>query len=257
MVQTLHFSATSSGGWGPAQGGTRPCGNALLDQLPAPDRADLLGGGQVCTFTARQSILEPFQPIDAAYFPVCGAISLVSSTEDGATVRVASVGREGMVGLPAFLGARFSPNIRAMAEMPCQAIRVATSQFLARARVPGTLHEVMQRYANTLIAHVALETACIRRHSVLERCSSFLLMTHDRVGMERFPLTQEFLAELLGTRRASVVTAARTLLTSGVIEYRRGSMRVLDRPALEGFSCGCHRAIGAATNPDSWHLERL
>lgn len=257
MAQTPHFSATSSAGPALAQGCLRPYGNALLDRLPAPDRMDLLSGGQICAFTTRQSILEPFQPIDATYFPLCGAVSLVSSTEDGATVRVASVGREGMVGLPAFLGARFSPNIRAVAEMPCQAIRVPTSQFVARARVPGALHEVMQRYANTLIAHVALETACVRRHSVLERCSSFLLMTHDRAGMERFPLTQEFLAELLGTRRASVVTAARTLLTGGVIEYRRGSMRVLDRPALEGFSCGCHRAIGAATNPDSWHLDRL
>jgi CRP-like cAMP-binding protein len=107
----------------------------------------------------------------------------------------------------------------------------------------GALFPLMLRYAQALQEQTAQSVACNRHHAIEERCARWLLMTHDRVGADQFPLTQEFLAFMLGVRRASVTVAAGMLQQAGLIRYSRGRIAVLDRAGLEAASCECYRVV--------------
>lgn len=218
-------------------------GNALLDRLPDWERRDLLLVAERAALQPRQVIFEPCQLIDRAWFPLSGVISLVAGTADGAGVAVASVGREGMVGLPIFLGEAASPNLTAVVQVPGAALTIGAVELRRRSRPPAGLHVLLQRYAHRLLTQAAQEAACNRRHTVVQRCACLLLQTEDRVGAPDFSLTQDHMAHLLGTRRASVVGAARHLQEAGAIRYRRGRLHIADRRALEGLSCGCYEVI--------------
>lgn len=224
-------------------------GNGILDSLPDAERIALDPFMRRASVTTRQVVFEAGQAIDTVYFPVSGAISLVTVT-DGSQVTVASVGREGVAGLPVFLGEPSSVNVRAVAQMPGAGICIPARPFRHAARTPGTLQDLLAHAASAFITQVAQEVACNRRHSALERCSRWLLITADRCGSSQFPLTQQFLAELLGTRRASVVAVARTLQEAGVIRYGRGHIRVADRAGLERFACPCYPVICRALGTD-------
>jgi CRP-like cAMP-binding protein len=200
-------------------------------------------------FETRQVVFEPHQAIDMVYFPVSGVISLVTITPDGSAVSVASVGAEGMAGLPVFFGETRTANLRAVAQMPGSALMLPAAQFRHCVQAPGRLRELIGRYANALLTQAAQEVACNRRHSVRERASCWLLVTADRARSLEFPMTQEFLAELLGTRRASVVTGMQALQRQGVIRYRRGRIRIVDRAGLEGCACDCYAVIRSSLLP--------
>ncbi|HEU5004038.1 MAG TPA: Crp/Fnr family transcriptional regulator [Actinomycetota bacterium] len=220
-----------------------PTGNDLLDRLPSWEQRDLLLVAEQVALAPRQVIFEPCQLIDRAWFPLAGVISLVARTSDGAGVAVASVGREGMVGLPIVLGEASSPNLTAAVQVPGTALTVGALELRRRSRPPAGLHMLLQAYAHTLLTRTAQEAACNRRHTVLQRCACLLLQTEDRVGAPDFPLTQDQIAHLLGTRRASVVGAARTLQEAGAIRYRRGRLHVADRRTLARLSCDCYEVI--------------
>src|SRR5204863_5318248 len=123
------------------------------------------------------------------------------------------------------------------------ALRMSADEFAREISKPKAFRDLVQHYTQAFFAQVSQQVACNGLHSVQERCARWLLLTHDRVGADEFPLTQEFLAQMLGVRRASVTVAAGALQRAGFIRFRRGRLTVLDREGLEGSSCECYRVI--------------
>ena len=197
-----------------------------------------------CALGRRQVLVESNEPIRHVYFPVSGVTSLVIGTVNGATLEVAMVGDEGMVGLPLLFGAERTP-ISAVVQVPGEALRMGAPAFRAEVETYGGLVRHLHLFAEALLFQVAQSTACTHHHSVGQRCARWLLTAHDRVGQDEFALTQEALAQMLGGRRASVSTAASRLQDMGLIRYRRGSVGIVDRQALEQASCECYRIVRA------------
>jgi CRP-like cAMP-binding protein len=162
--------------------------------------------------------------------------------EDDIAVEVAMIGFEGMAGLPAFLGTAASPH-RCFCQVPGQALQLQTltlRRFLAGG---GALHDMLHRYTQAVMAFLAQNIACSRLHSAEERTARWLAQTHDRVGSDSFQITQDFLAQMLGVRRATVSVSARTLQRAGLIPYSRGRVTVLDREGLHSAACKCYHTI--------------
>lgn len=216
--------------------------NRLLAMLPADQRDRLLRAGEEVKMEVRDVLYEPNEPIAFVHFPIDGVASLLTVMDDGGIVEVATVGNEGMVGLPVFLGAGSIPG-RAVAQVPGAAIRIPSTAFQEELGRNGTLRDSLQRYTQALFTLISQSAACNRLHPIDERCARWLLMTHDRVGGDQFQLTQEFLSQMVGVRRASVTVAAGALQKAGLIEYRRGIIRVEDRKGLEAASCECYGVI--------------
>jgi CRP-like cAMP-binding protein len=141
-----------------------------------------------------------------------------------------------------FLGARSIPG-EAFCQVAGRALRVPAEALIREASTRGPLHDLLQRYTQALFNQVAQTAACNRAHSIDERCARWLLITHDQVGADRFPLTQQFLAMMLGVRRAGVNAAAGILQRAGFVRYRRGVITVTDRPGLESAACACYRIV--------------
>ncbi len=161
---------------------------------------------------------------------------------DGAMVEVGTIGREGMTGLPVLHGAESSP-LFTFAQIPGDHARLPVAAF-REAVAPGTaLHGLLQRFAQAYYVLTAQGAGCNRLHPAEERCARWLLLTHDRVGADTFPLSHEFLGYMLGVRRASVSVAMGILQRVGLISYHRGVVTVLDRPGLEEAACECYAII--------------
>lgn len=221
-------------------------GNRLLDALPVSDRHRLGGRLDVDQAEMRQSLFAPGQPIENVYFPTRAVVSILTAMDDGTGVEIATIGNEGMVGVPLFLGASVMPAREySQVQVPGELLRMGAGAFLEEIEAGGALRSVIQRYVQGFFSQISQQVACNGLHSVEERCSRWLLLTHDRVGSDEFPLTQEFLSQMLGVRRASVTVAAGILQRAGFIRYRRGKMTVIDREGLEGSSCECYGIIKA------------
>jgi CRP-like cAMP-binding protein len=163
----------------------------------------------------------------------------VISLGDGRVVEAATIGNEGMVGIPALLGLDFT-TATATAQVPGDSLRIPTPSFMKAMSRGGPLDLILRRYIAFSLRSAYQAVACNALHSVEERMSRWLLTTQDRVGKSEFLLTQEFLAQMLGVRRQSVQVVAGTLQTAGLITYRRGQVRVMDREGLEAASCECY-----------------
>jgi CRP-like cAMP-binding protein len=219
-----------------------PTGNRLLAALPGPDYERLLPELEIVACGVKQVVHEPDGPIAAVYFPITSVFSLLTVMGDGTAIEYATVGKEGMVGLPVFLGAQTTPS-RVFSQVPGAAARMTAETFRQAARRSDPFQQVLLRYTQALLNQVAQTAACNRIHSLAERCSRWLLMTHERVGRDEFLLTQEFLGDMLGVRRQSVNAVANLLQQAGLIRYRRGQMTVLDRQGLEAAACECNSVI--------------
>ena len=189
-------------------------------------------------------LIEANEPIPHVHFPLSGVISLVIATVNGATVEVAIVGNEGVVGSPVLFGSGTAP-IGAMVQVPGEALRIGAQAFQDQLDLQGSLVRRLHLHAEALFFQAAQSVTCMRHHSVGQRCARWLLTAHDRVGGDEFPLTQDALSQMLGVRRASVSAAAGKLQTNGLIRYRRGLMTIVDRAGLERVSCECYRIIRA------------
>jgi CRP-like cAMP-binding protein len=192
-------------------------------------------------------IYELGQPIDYLYFPLGSMISLVTQMEDGKIVEVGLVGSDGMSGISAFLGQKTSPD-RAFIQIPNGAARVKVEVIRTEFDRAEGVQKLLLRYAYVLMRQVSQTAACNASHTAEERLSRWLLMCRDRVQSDDLKLTQEFLAEMLGTRRATVNAAAVTLQSAGFINYNRGHIRIIDNAGLASFSCECYEALRKATN---------
>ena len=211
--------------------------------LEARERERLLAATTPVSLESKQTLLSPGGRIDAVYFPENAVVSLLQIMEGGATVEVANIGNEGIVGLPVFLGVdSLGARECYQVEVPGQARAMDVATFVkAAGREP--FRRLVERSIQAQFTQVAQRMACVALHSIPERCSRWLLLTHDRVGDREFPLTQEFLAQMLGVRRASVSVAAGALQTAGLISYSRGRVTILDREGLENAACECYRII--------------
>ncbi len=226
-----------------------PLRNRLLSALPAEDLALVRAQLEMVPMRQRDALYEPEEPIRYVYFPETIVASLVSTLEDGATVEVGTAGCEGMVGLPLFL-AQDTSSVRAFVQVPGMTGRIEAGTFTRLAAAPGALHQMLLRYTQAFLTQVAQTAACNATHLVEERCARWLLMTHDRVEGDEFSLTHEFLAFMLGVRRAGVTVAMGALQEAGLVRYGRGWIGIVDRPGLERASCECYRVVAA-------HFTRL
>jgi CRP-like cAMP-binding protein len=194
--------------------------------------------------TVKTVLFDPGQVITSVYFPLDGVVSLVTPLADGNIVEVATIGNEGMVGVPLVAGGSLA--VRAISQVGGRTLCMDASTFIAELeRLPG-FRKLIQRYVQALFGQISQAAACNRLHSNEERLSRWLLMSHDRVGVDSFPITHEFLGQMLGSRRATVTLSAGLLQAAGLIRYHRGRVTIVDRAGLEGVSCECYGIIKAA-----------
>ena len=218
-----------------------PQGNRLLARLPPEEYRRLLPRLRPVPLALKHVLYEANGPIAHVFFPVHGVVSLVIM-DNSCTLEVGIIGNEGMVGTPVFLGSDRSPT-RAIAQIPGEALRMEAKVFQKEMRRGGLLHGLVQRYTQTMINQISQSIVCNHRHSVEKRMCRWLLMSHDRVGAGEFPLTHEFLAQMLGVCRPTVTAVAGTLQKAGLINYHRGRITIIDRKGLEAASCECYEVV--------------
>jgi CRP-like cAMP-binding protein len=189
----------------------------------------------------RHSVWRPNQPIEAVYFPIDAVVSVLAVAEGG-VVEVGTIGEEGVVGLPVFLGAGTSPGT-AFCQVPGRAQRLAVKVFLREARRDGALRRRLELYTQGFMVQVSQSTVCNRLHSSDQRLARWLLTVADRVGRESFPLTHEFMAQMLGVRRATVTVTAGLLQRASLITYSRGMVTIRNHRGLEHAACECYRIV--------------
>ena len=187
-------------------------------------------------------LCEADEPLRRVYFPEAGAVSLVSVFEDGTTAEMATVGREGVVGIGVLLGGQHAFG-RHVVPVPGSALAVEASRFQSALRENRALRAACETYAQAFLVHLLQNVACNAIHRVEQRCARWLLMCDDQAEGDTFELTQEYLAEMLGVRRSTVTVVAGTLQREGLIHYRRGAITVLDRRGLETTACECYQVV--------------
>ena len=187
-------------------------------------------------------LCQPDQPITHVYVPNRGTVSLVSTFEDGGSVEVSMVGNEGMFGVCVFLGSISTPLL-AQVQLPGDGLRMRADVLKKEFRKGGQLQDILLRYTQAFITQIAQTAACNRAHPIEGRLVRWLLMCQDRSSSKDLNLTQEFIATMLGVRRAGVTEAAGQLQDAGLIEYRRGHITILDRERLEAASCECYPVV--------------
>ena len=221
-----------------------PPANHLLAALPPDDYQRLAPALDVIPLKLKEFLHKAGEPINEVYFPGGGFVSVVTVLEDGKMVEVATIGREGMLGASAALNGDPSPAATMVQAETDTCYRMAIGDFRSEMNRQGPFHHLVARYAQALVGFIMQSTACNAVHSVEQRLARWLLMAHDRVGKDEFPLTQEFVAMMLGASRPTVTVVAGTLQKAGLITYHRGHVTIVDREKLESASCECY---GAAT----------
>jgi CRP-like cAMP-binding protein len=219
--------------------GSRELENMILVALPPAEHSYLHPFLEFTTLKFGDVLWEPSQPIESAYFPSNGVVSFVAVMRDGASVEVAMTGREGFVGTPLILGARDVP-VRAVVQIEGEGFRIESD--LLRQILPRTplLEQMLRRYAHAHAMQVAQVGACNRLHQVSERLARWLAMSNQRTESELLPVTQEFLAQMLGCRRSSVTAALGSLQSAGAIRCARGHVGIVNRKILERRACECY-----------------
>lgn len=194
------------------------------------------------TLPLRLTLATPDMRIEQCYFIDSGLVSMVAVLQDGAPVEIGVVGSEGMVGLPAVLGAGSSPTL-AIVQLAATGLSIETAVLMNEFDTSPAVRGVLLRYAQAMHIQVAQTAACNGRHDSEQRLARWLLMAHDRMGVNELPLTQEFLSTMLGVRRQQVSLAAAVLQKAGIIRYRHGLIEILDRRALESVACECYEVV--------------
>ncbi len=216
--------------------------NRLLAALPRKEYVRLHPHLEKVSLPLREILYEPNGPIPHVYFPLDAVVSLVIIMDSGFSLEVGIIGNEGMVGTPVFLGCQSSLT-RAISQVAGDALRMESKVFQEEMLRRRALYGLVQRGTQAMINQISQSTVCNHRHSVKKRLCRWLLMSHDRVGIDEFPLTHEFLAQMLGVCRPTVTAAAGSLQTAGLIRYHRGTVTVLDRKRMEAAACECYAVV--------------
>lgn len=216
--------------------------NAVLRELGPAAYGRIASRLEEVSLQAGEILVDADERAEYVYFPQTGVVSLVANFRDGGTVEVGTIGCEGVVGIWTFLHSETTP-FRTMVQTQAVLRRLPRAEFeRALAEFP-VLDRMMRHYVDAYLFHVSQNAACNRMHDLGQRAARWLLLTHDRVGSDTFALTHEFLAMMLGVRRAGVSEAAAELQRRGAIRYTRGRVSVVDRALLEQASCECYAAI--------------
>jgi CRP-like cAMP-binding protein len=216
--------------------------NRILDRLPRRELGRIKKALTEVDAVIRDEIYRPHQPFEHVYFPETAVASVVNVLEDGSEIEVATVGYEGMVGLSVFLGTNQTPA-HAFWQVAGTAFRLDGAFLQQEKRTGSALAATLGLYTQGFFAQIAQSVTCNRLHNLEQRCARWLLMTHDRVAGDDFPLKQEFLAQMLGVRRTGISEAAGRLQRKRLIKYSRGYMSVTDRRGLERLSCECYHVV--------------
>ena len=216
--------------------------NEILRSIPRSELGMLLPFMEITALSARSVLNEAAKPIEHCYFPNDGVVSIIHVMTDGRSIEVGLTGKEGFIGLPVIVGYEVS-LVRSIIQVNATSYKVSAENLKTVLQSCPVLERNLQRYSQELSIQSIQIAACNRLHSVDQQLSRWLLMTQDRVGKSTFPLTQEFISHMLGTRRASVSVAAGTLQKRGLITYTRGQVNIQDRAGLEKASCECYREI--------------
>ena len=223
--------------------GIGPTLNQLLANVSADEYVRLCPHLQTVKLALGDVLHEGYGRVPFAYFPTTCVVSLVCPLENGACAEVAVTGRDGMIGTSALLADTSAPN-RAIVGIEGEALRADTRVVKEHFRLGGTFQKATLRYVENLIGQISLTAACNRMHTLQKRLCRWLLLIRDRTAFDDMTLTQEFIAYMLGGRRETVTVAAGHLQDAGLIEYRRGHLRIVDRSGLEKAVCECYRALG-------------
>lgn len=222
-------------------------GNRIIDALPPPERAYVLPLLTPLWLGQGQRLHRLGEPITHACFPRTASISLLVVLRDGRQIEVAAIGREGFLGPHLAMGVGME-TLLSLAQVPGEVFLMEATAFQnAVAALPGLRH-IVASYGVVLFTHVAQSAACNAFHSVRERCARWLLEVRDGVGANEFPLTQQFLADMLGVYRPSVTAALRSLERAGLITCHRGRIAIRDQSRLEAAACECYRFLADETH---------
>lgn len=219
-----------------------PLGNNVLAGLLATDYQHLLPKLEHVTLTGGQVLYHADQEIEDVYFPEDAVVAMIDAMDDGRTVEVGIIGREGIVGINVFLGGVITPD-KAVVQLSGGAMRMSADNVREEMRFGSPLQRLLLAYARTFLAVISQSVACSQHHDIEQRPARLLLTLSDYAGPRGFPMVQESMAALLGVRRAGVSGAAGKLQAQGLMRYRRGRISNVEARRLEKMSCECYRFI--------------
>jgi CRP-like cAMP-binding protein len=228
--------------------------NSILSALSPEDYERIASSLTLVSLKLGEVLYEPYEPIQQVYFPITTVASLITVLEDGSTVEAGIIGYTGMVGIPIVLGAEASPS-QAIIQHSGDALMTPVETLKEELKRGGQLQQLLLQFTHTLFTQVSQTAACNRLHTVEERLARWLLMMRDCVEADEFLLTHEFIATMLGVRRAGVTVAAGTLQSAGLIKYTRGHIQILTREGLEDASCECYKHLGGGASPAINHAN--
>ncbi len=235
-----------------SDGHARAVKNKILRGLSAGEFSSVFPALEFVDLPTHTVLNEMSEPIAFAYFIESGLASVLNVMEDGKSVEVGLTGKEGFVGIPLLVGFSTSPS-RVIMQIGGTGFKISAKDFAAVLPHCPQMEKSLLRFSQELNVQATQVAACNRLHEVDERLARWLLMSQDRIGGDVVPLTQEFLAHMLGTRRASVTLAAGILQKAGFIKYTRGEVMIENRKELEDASCECYAAINRQSQ--SWQNE--
>jgi CRP-like cAMP-binding protein len=222
-----------------ADGDGNQIDNQILIGLPQKESEQILPELEFVRLKTHQLLHESGDTLKSAWFCNSGLVSILSVFPDGKTVEVGLVGKEGFIGLPLVAGFRTAPT-RAITQIEGSAFRIDSDKLIELLRECPVLERRLQQFGQILAMQVTQIAACNRLHEVDERLARWLLMSADRVESNSVPLTQELIAQMLGTRRSSVTVSAGILQKAGLISHARGEVHIVNRPGLEEAACECY-----------------
>ena len=227
-------------------GGPQWSMNKLLASLPADEYQRVSSDLTWRPLKVRQVLHKHGDPLAEVYFPGRSVCSVTNVMEDGSVVEVATVGREGLVGVSAVFGAPVATGA-AFVQIPGEPAAVmGIDAFRREMERRGAFHDRVTKYSQAFVNMLMQSVACNGLHSAEQRCCRWLLTTHDRIAQDEFPLTHEFLASMLGVRRPTVTLVMAELTRAGIVSHVRGHVRIVDRSGLEEASCECYRNVRGA-----------
>lgn len=219
-----------------------PQGNRLLAALPASDWRRWSQRLQLVQMPFGQVLYESGRSLDHVHFPTTSIVSLLNLTADGACAEVATVGNDGVVGVPILMGG-ISTNGRAVVQSGGQGYRLPGEVVIDEFNRGGAVMQLLMRYTQALLTQVVQTATCTRHHSIDQQVCRLILSSLDRVQGNELQMTQDHLAGKLGVRRESVTVVALALRRAGLIRYARGHIEVLDRAGLEDRVCECYGVV--------------
>ena len=226
---------------------SHPQQNHILNALPQPERERLFPHLKLVTLPLGRVLYESGDTLRHIYFPINSIVSLLYVLKDGASAEIAVVGNDGAIGVALFMGGETTTN-RAIVQSGGSAYRLRGGRLKEEFGRHGETLHILLRYTQALLTQMAQTAVCNRHHTVDQQLCRWLLLSLDRLSSDELTMTQELIAGMLGVRREGVTEAAGKLQKLGVITYRRGHIRVLDRPRLEQLCCECYAVVKKETD---------